>query len=869
MNLKNFLEVNEIFESVFVEIETKPRNTIVGCIYRPPNSNLEKFNESMENILRNISLRKRDIYILGDFNINLLNSDTHSNTSDFIDMMFSTSFLPLINRPTRISDNSATLIDNIYTNHRFNSGTYMSGILPSDISDHFTIFHLIKTDKSIWQNTDHSTYKRIVNETTIEAFKNNLKCTNWDIFNESDDANNAYVKFMKIFTDLHDSTFPLKKTKPLKDTPKKPWITPGLLTSIKQKNYLYKKLKLNNDSSFRDCYKTFKNKLTTLLRVAEKNYYKKQLDYNKNNMAKTWNTLRTIINRKRTLHHKLTFNDDGKKISDNKHIAKLFNKYFLNAPKELIKKFPSQTKDPQSYLPERTNNSIYFTPVTEYEILKIMSTLNNSSPGHDNINIKMFKNVIDYIITPLTYICNLSIKNGTVPNDLKIAKVIPIHKKGAKDNFGNYRPISVLPALSKIFEKLIYNRLVCFLEKNNVLHEQQFGFRQNYSTSLAINALVNKFHESIECNNFMLGIFIDLSRAFDTLSHEILCNKLNHYGIRGIALEWIRDYLSNRKQYVIYNNVKSPIENVVMGVPQGSILGPLLFLLYVNDMSNVASNLSFIQYADDTSIFVKGSSLLSISNIMNNGMKQVNEWLKNNKLSLNVSKTNYMIMSGKGKNFNENDCEIMIDNYTLKCVDRIIFLGLILDNKFTWKYHIDHIYKKVCRTIGLITKARIILDIDSIVMLYNAIVKPYFIYCNIIWGNTFTTYLKKLEKLQKKILRVMTSSEYNSHTGPLFYKLKLMTIKDLYEYSSGIYIYKSVHRLLPTIFWNEFTLSKTNRYPNNLQHIYFSKKICELSVRYSGPKLWNALPDQIKCAKSLNSFKNQLKKYILCRPLSE
>ena len=190
----------------------------------------------------------------------------------------------------------------------------------------------------------------------------------------------------------------------------------------------------------------------------------------------------------------------------------------MNAPKELINKCPSQNKDPQCYLPERISNAIYFTPATEYEILKIMSTLNNSSPGHDNINIKMLRNVIDYIITLLTYICNLSIKNGKVP----IAKVIPLHKKGGKDNFGNYRPMSVLPALSKILEKLIYNRLVCFLKHNNVLHEQQFGFRRNYSTSLAINALVNKFYESIECNNFMLGIFIDLSRAFDTLSYEIL-----------------------------------------------------------------------------------------------------------------------------------------------------------------------------------------------------------------------------------------------------------------------------------------------------------------------------------------------------------
>lgn len=280
----------------------------------------------------------------------------------------------------------------------------------------------------------------------------------------------------------------------------------------------------------------------------------------------------------------------------------------------------------------------------------------------------------------------------------------------------------------------------------------------------------------------------------------------------------------------------------------------------------MSDELSFIQYADDTSIFLKGHSLSSMSEAMNNGINLVNEWLINNKLSLNVSKTNYMIMSTKGKKFDENMCKLIIDGVSLKRVHETNFLGIILDDKLTWKSHIDHICKKVSRTIGLLTKARKSIGTNSLVVLYNAIIKPYFTYCNIIWGNTYKSYLEKLVKLQKKILRLITFSEYNSPTGPLFEKIKVMTLDEMYLYSCGIHIFKIVNQLSPQLLWNKFTFSKSIRNPLNLQHNYFSKQICQSSIQYSGPGIWNNLPYDVKCAKSVSSFKSRLKKFILCKP---
>jgi len=246
---------------------------------------------------------------------------------------------------------------------------------------------------------------------------------------------------MSVFSNLYDECFPIKKITIDNTTPKKTWLTHGLIKCIMEKNRLYKLFQINSDNSAEAKYKTYKNKLTSLLRVTERTYYKNLLDYNKNNLSKTWKTLNIIINRHKNVHNNITFDINGKQISDSKDIADKFNKYFLNAPKELYKGFSVQSRDPKCYLKNKIRDSIYFHPTTENEVSIILADLRNSSAGYDNINIKAVKAVRDQIIKPLTHLCNLSLMNGENPEALKIARVAPIYKKNKKGSLGNYRPV--------------------------------------------------------------------------------------------------------------------------------------------------------------------------------------------------------------------------------------------------------------------------------------------------------------------------------------------------------------------------------------------------------------------------------------------
>ena len=383
------------------------------------------------------------------------------------------------------------------------------------------------------------------------------------------------------------------------------------------------------------------------------------------------------------------------------------------------------------------------------------------------------KSVSEEYIKPLTYLINKTIIQGHFPEELKLARVIPIYKGENDQLIQNYRPISVLPFFPKIFENIIFNHVIHFLNDNNVLYDYQFGFRKQHSTSHAIITLVERVEKALDTGKVVVGVFLDLKKAFDTVNHTILLHKLEKYGIQGIVLKWFSSYLSCRRQYVQYDGCKSDVTQITHGVPQGSILGPLLFILYINDFSRASDLFFSIIFADDTSVFIEGTHLEQMIHIINEELQNIDTWLKANKLTINLKKTHYMIFHrARIKNKYEN--AVQIQGNIIDHVNATKFLGIIIDNKLNWSDHINYIKNKISKSLGIIYKIRSFLNRITLRNLYHTFVFPYLIYGVEVWGNTHAIHLNPIIQLQKKYIRAITFSHYLEPSQPLFNQLNIL-----------------------------------------------------------------------------------------------
>ena len=497
--------------------------------------------------------------------------------------------------------------------------------------------------------------------------------------------------------------------------------------------------------------------------------------------------------------------------------------------------------------------------------MKTLKFINpNKATGPDNIPNKVLKITAEILSPSLSAIFNRSLSMGIYLDDWKMARVLPIFKSGDKDDIGNYRPIAIISAIAKVFGRLVHDQFYTYLSSNQLINPYQSGFRSTFSTLTSLLESTNDWCVNIDRGLLNGVVFIGLKKAFDTIDYDILLSKLSAYGVDELSLTWFRSYLTNRRQKCFVNGQFSRISTTTRGVSQGSIIGPLLFLVYINDLPNCLNEGFPRMFADDTNISYSSNNPTDLENLMNSSLVNLNRWLIANKLSLNITKTEFMVIGSRQRlaTFDNHELRVTVDSEPVRQVPSTKTLGLTLDENLTWKNHIEVISKKVSSGIGALKRVRGLMDRETAIKVYKGFIEHYFSYCASVWAGIGVTLSDRLQKLQNRAARVITQSTYDISSRDLLNELQGNSLSINRDKQKAIFMFKTVNGLTPQ-YLEEMFSSRIGHYTlrDSNRKLFIPKPNTDYlkpSFSYSGASLWNSLPESLRLSPSLTSFKTNL-----------
>ena len=665
----------------------------------------------------------------------------------------------------------------------------------------------------------------------------------------TDDPNNMWHDWKNRFLHVAEKHAPTRQRRVKSDY--KPWLTEHIKKQCYHRDFLKKQAVKLKSAYYDTAYKRHKNYVNSLIKSTKAEYFKTKLGNTKNSYD-SCQTINSLLNKKSKTTEVNQLKMDNRIITGDQNIAACFNDYFATIGSKLAENITENGADPLGFV-SPIKNDFCFKNINVSELSDTLAQIKTKkSLGIDGISIKLLKAAGDIILDSLGTIFNLSLQTGIYPDDWKLAKVSPIFKDGVKTECGNYRPISVISTIAKLFEKLVCNQLKTYMMNNNIITKNQSGFREHHSTETALLDLTNDWLHNMD-NGLLNGVlFLDFKKAFDSVNHNILLSKLELYGIRGTSLKWFRSYLSNRKQICSINGKQSDVNDLKCGVPQGSNLGPFLFLLYINDLPRCLQTTKARLFADDTTLSISASTVDEIESKLNHDLLNVNEWLIANKLTLNETKTEFMIIGSRQRvpSFEQGPI-IKLGNQVIKRVPNKKTLGVILNEHLTWNKHIDEQNKKISNNIALLRRAKSFVPEHILNKMYNAFVIPNFYYCSTVWNDGHKNKLTKLSKLQKKAARVITGASYDERSNEIFRKLDWMPIHKSLSIRENIVTFKALTANSPNYLTEMFNFCSNETYNlrSNFCQLFLEKpntNFLKKSFSYRAAKSWNNLPDNIR-----------------------